>query len=64
MFMYFWINYCDENHIERIPIAVKNIGRLFHLISETMEADTLHQGRIQGVDQGDWFPPPRLKFNF
>ena len=21
MFMYFWLNYCDENHIERIPIA-------------------------------------------
>ena len=24
-FMYFWLNYCDENHIERIPVAVKDI---------------------------------------
>ena len=23
VFMYFCLNYCDENHIERIPIAVK-----------------------------------------
>ena len=22
-FMYFWLKYCDESHIERIPIAVK-----------------------------------------
>ena len=34
--MYFWLNYCDENHIERIPIAVKNINHLFHLASETI----------------------------
>ena len=26
--MYFWLNYCDENHVERIPIAVKNINHL------------------------------------
>ena len=32
--MYFWLNYCDENHIERIPIAVKNIDRRFHMASE------------------------------
>ena len=24
IFMYFWLNYCDENHVERIPTAVKN----------------------------------------
>ena len=25
-FMYFWLNYCNENthHIERIPVGVKN----------------------------------------
>ena len=41
--MYFWLNYCDENHhVERIPIAVKNINHLFHLASEIMEADRLH----------------------
>ena len=42
MFMYFWLNYCDENHVERIPIAVKNINHLFHLASEIIEADRLH----------------------
>ena len=40
--MYFWLNYCDENHIERIPIALKNIGHLFHQTSKTINADTLH----------------------
>ena len=41
--MYFWLNYCDENHhIERIPIPVKNIGHLFHLASEIIKADRLH----------------------
>ena len=43
MFMYFWLNYSDENHhIERIPIAVKNIDHLFHMASEIMKADILH----------------------
>ena len=33
-FMYFWLNYCDENHhIERIPIAVKDIYHLLDLAS-------------------------------
>ena len=41
-FMYFWLNYCDKNHIERIPIPVKNIGHLFHLVSEIIKADRLH----------------------
>ena len=40
--MYFWLNYCDENHVERIPIAVKIINHLFHLASEIMDADTLN----------------------
>ena len=40
-FMYFWLNYCDD-HIERIPIAVKNIDHLFNLTSEITEADKLH----------------------
>ena len=42
MFIYFWLNYCYENHIERIHIAVKNINHLFHLASEMIEADRLH----------------------
>ena len=42
-FMYFWLNYCDENHhIERIPVAVKNIDHLFNMASEIIEADRLH----------------------
>ena len=43
MFMYFWLNYSDENHhVERVPIAVKNINHLFHMASEIIEADRLH----------------------
>ena len=40
-FMYFWLNYC-ENHIEKIPVAVKNIDHLFNLVSEIIKADRLH----------------------
>ena len=40
--MYFSLNYCDENHIERIAIAVENISHLFHLASQIIEADRLH----------------------
>ena len=40
--MYFWLTYCDENHIERIPIAVENIGFLFRLASQIIETDRLH----------------------
>ena len=40
--MYFWLNYCDENHVERIPIAVKNIDCHFNLVTEIIEADKLH----------------------
>ena len=40
--MYFWLNYCDENHIEIISLAVKNIDHLFNLASEIVKADRLH----------------------
>ena len=40
-FIYFWLNYCDD-HIERIPVAVKNIDYLFRLASEINEANRLH----------------------
>ena len=40
--MYFQLNYCDEKHVERILIAVKNIDNLFHMASEMTEADRLH----------------------
>ena len=40
--MYFWLNYCDKNHIERIPVAVENINHLSRLASEIIEADRLH----------------------
>ena len=41
-FMYFWLNYCDKNHIEKIPVDVENIDHLFRLSSEIIEADRLH----------------------
>ena len=40
--MYFWLNYCDKNHTERIPIAVKNIGHFFSLANQIIEADRIH----------------------
>ena len=43
MFMYFWLNYCDENrHIERIPTVLKIIDQLFYLVSEIIGADRLY----------------------
>ena len=42
-FMYFWLNYCGENHhIERVLVAVKEIYHLFNLASEIIKADRLH----------------------
>ena len=40
--MHFWLNYCHKNHIERIPVAVKNIDNFFSLVNEIIEADGLH----------------------
>ena len=37
--MYFRLNYCEENRIERIPISVKKIGNLFRPASEIFKAD-------------------------
>ena len=43
VFMYFWLNYCNENHhIERIPVGVKNVDHLFRMASEIIKADNLH----------------------
>ena len=52
-FMYFWLNYCDENHIERIPVAVKNIDHLFNLASQIIEADRLHLFLLSGCTRTD-----------
>ena len=41
-FIYFWLNYCDENHIGRILVAAKNIDHLFNLASEIIKADRLY----------------------
>ena len=41
-FMCFWLNYWDKNHIERIPVVVKNIAHLFSLSSEIIETDRFH----------------------
>ena len=40
--MYFWLNYVDKGHIERILIAVKNIDHLLRIGSEAIEAEILH----------------------
>ena len=40
--MYFWLNYCNKNHVERIPIPMKDIDHLFRLASEIIEANRLH----------------------
>ena len=38
MFMYFWLNFSDrDNHVQRIPVAVKNIDLLF----KSLESDKL-----------------------
>ena len=43
VFMYFWLNYCNENHhIERISIGVKNVDHIFNMASEIIEIDRLH----------------------
>ena len=41
-FMYFWLHYCDKNHIEKVSVAVKNIDHIFNLASEMIGADNLH----------------------
>ena len=41
-FMYFCLNYIGKGHVKRTPVAVKNIGHLFHMASEIIEADRLH----------------------
>ena len=40
--MYFWLNYCNKNDIERIPFGVKDIDHLFRLGSEIIYGDNLH----------------------
>ena len=41
-FMYFCLNYIGKGHVKRTAVAVKNIGHLFHMASEIIEADRLH----------------------
>ena len=52
-FMYFWLNYCNENHIERIPVAVENIDHLFNLAREIIEADRLNLFLLSDVTWTD-----------
>ena len=49
----FWLNYCNENHIEKIPVAVKDIDDLFNLTSEMIGADNLHLFLLPGCTQID-----------
>ena len=60
-FMYFWLNYCDENDIERIPIAVENISHLFHIVSQITEADRLHLFLLSDgtrIDEDEYLSSP------
>ena len=65
-FMYFWLNYCDENHhIERIPVAVKNIDHLFNLASEIIKADRLHLfllSDITRIDDNEYLQKTRKRY--
>ena len=57
MLMYFWLNYCDENYVEGIPIAMENIGHLFHLASQIIKADRLHLFLLSDgtrIDEGEY----------
>ena len=63
--MYFWLNYCDENHVGRITIAVKNIDHLFHLASEIIEADRLHLFLLSDgtrIDENELLRKPRNRY--
>ena len=55
-FMYFWLNYCDKNHhIERIPVAVKDIYHPFNLASEIIKADRPHLFLLSDGTQTNWW---------
>ena len=42
MIMYFWLNHSDKNnHMKRIPVAMKNINHLFGMASEIIASDKL-----------------------
>ena len=41
-YQYFWLNYCNQNHIERIPVAVKDRAHLFRMANEIIKPDHLH----------------------
>ena len=59
VFMYFWLNYCNENHVERIPIAVKNINHFFSMVSEIIEADNLRLFLLSDgtrIDNNEYLP--------
>ena len=52
--MYFWLNYSNKNnHIERIPVAVKNIDHLFRMASEITESNKLHLFLFSGGTRFD-----------
>ena len=54
MFMYFWLNYWDENNIERILVAARNIDLLFHLASQIIKGDRLHLFLLSDGTQIDY----------
>ena len=52
-FMYFWLSYCDKNHIERIPISVKNMDHLFRMACGIIEFDIFHLFLLSDITRID-----------
>ena len=40
--MYFCLNYCNKNYIEKAPVVGKDIDHLFPMAGEIIEGDKLH----------------------
>ena len=56
-FKYFWLHYCNENHFERIPVAVKDVDHHFNLASEMIKVDNLHLFLLfdgTGIDNNEY----------
>ena len=61
--MYFWLNYCDKYHIERIPVAVKDIDHLFIMASQIIKADKLHLFFVYDgtrTDDNEYYGSPKV----
>ena len=54
IFMYFWLNYSNKNnHVERIPVSVKNNGHHFCMVSKVFQSDEPHLFLLSGGTRVD-----------